>query len=109
MASCILLSALTAHNFASEGADNKLSVGCLMPLMWHAHLLEALPRHMIPRGAQPFAVYIPILVIFPVLYGGIFYWLSSLLFKQTKSRPANPTPPGTSAAEQPRVPDSGDG
>jgi hypothetical protein len=60
----------------------------------------------------------PLIALFFVvfLYPGI--WIYSLFsplriyFKAPKSepsRPANPTPPGTSAAEQPRVPGSGGG
>ena len=82
MAACLLFAAITADKFATGGADNKLSMACLFPLIWHTYFLEMLPDSLVPHGIQPLLVYVPILAVFPLLYGSIIYWFLKVIFRK---------------------------
>ena len=97
MAACLLLAALTADDFATGGADNKLSMACLMPLIWHTYIFELLPRSSGPNGIQPLLVYVTILAVFPLLYGSIIYWLLNIIFRKQRAEQGGPGYPSQGA------------
>jgi len=87
-----ILSGLTAKDFAHEATDTELSKACLMPIMWHASILqETLPPKAL-GDFRPYLVYIPILFVFPIMYGAIIYLGSGFaqkILKPNKASAAN--------------------